>query len=1163
MGILADRPAGRIEIYKPDFSPVVQRNTRRYSMLSNESVFFKTGAFVAGLLILLIIDCKGPGDFRKPLNLTYKGWVSPVVPAGDESDSFKYQLNGRDSGLEFSITGIPGPLKWFEWTKEFDMSDPGKYPYIMMEYEAGWLNSPYETVISLGIVNGKGDTIDTPLLRVRDLIVDNRPHTIIIKNSIPGPVKKMTIKLNSGSSKAYLFIRSFAFVESEEGFADCIGSKTHGIGKDSSMQCLDIANRFDTSFVDLQKGLFKTHPSINDGGKYFSGPEIVVYGIPFQVRSGGMNLLGFPKESKINEEIIDHYRTKARRGSVAPISRDDKIEVNIHSPASEIYFLMAAEHPRISPRDTSLIYGIEDIETFCVELVYLDGTIDYAFPYSIRDEKHIVQGMFGAYVVPASGKPLAKVVFHNRTLEKNFYLGAVTINRGNSRLFPELIAEPGPNPLQEPKIPEPGHVDPYIRYQNGIITLGNSYIEMVIDAEKGFTISKFINNWLGESAVTLDPTPGFQVTLEDGNVDTKEIKLLNISEVTGTTEKGITLNYGLTHKNTKLEFKIHVSITEAPEIGMQMTALNGSEKELKAKVVFPVMQGIQMGNAGDVWYYYPSLRNVFSNHYGSFDHIYSLSFPMQFYDVYNPVLGGGFYLATRETDVDEMRRYGFRKNEGGVTCYIEYPKLHTLLKPNVPHAFCKTVLGTHKGEWHVAFNTYKQWLQTWYKPFNCQDKQWYRECFWLLCDYPDNIPQNLISMFKTFTWYDTITKQYRMRDILEEHKRTVGRNPDILHFWSWTYNMPEGYSRWGAYGLNGEYEKLGGVNNFHNALNDIQKNIGIKVSLYIDASLCNMALPIAKKIGPGGAMQLEGGGPVIDYASYRMCPGSKEWRDYMQGTYRRVNRELGVNVLYVDEWAPPFYYGHWPIPAFTCYSPLHGHDVPANMNLEVNRYMRELRTVVPEGAALYGEYPDVDVNAQYYDSNITYYLTTSTGDQKDGRDNIAYDLQVSDAGLSEPYLYLYKFAFPRMVQLSLPNDAIYYSWNRLKFSFLNGDAIYDSFWIRDESKAEAFMVKSHDIKIQYADCFTSNNPEPLIPSEKTGILVNKFPGKGRTLWAFYNQRYTTVRGEILKVKHVEGATYFDVWNNKPLQVRISGDYAFIPMEMYPQAVGCIVQKFNK
>jgi hypothetical protein len=1143
----------------------MNKKIKRNAMIQKVSALLKVGiSFMFCFLFLSKALCQGQENSKKAIRLTADGWTPVVKQVGDERDSFGYQIQEKEGGLEFSITGVPGSPRAVKWTKEIEELNLGNYPYIILKYEANWLNSPGDEIVGLSIINANGISKDTTLLRMMDLIVDRHQHTMIIKTSKSASVKKMTVSLNTRSSRGYLFIKSIGFIKNDKEFSHCIDYKIPGTNGISSMQCIDIASRYNTGFMDLQKSLLNTIPIINDGGKYFSDSKIEINGIPFEVRPEGQNLQGFPPESKVNEEIIDHLGAKVRRGSVAPISRDDKIEISVKSPASEVFFLLAAENPRTSPRDPrTRIFMIEDIETFAVELVYEDGTIDFAFPYSIKDEKHIIQGTFGAYVVPASGKPLNKIIFHNRTISKNYYLGAVTINKNETRLFPQLISEPGPKAMQEPKTPAPSNIAPYLQNQNGIIKLGNSYVEMTIDARNGFTITSFNNKWLDPKALTISPTPGFQVALEENNVDIKDMKLLDLSDITGTTGKEITLNYGLKNGGYNLGLKIKVSVTVEPEIGMQMTAVNYSEKDLKAKIVFPIINGIQLGNTEDVWYYYPSVRNVFSNQEGTFDNIYSLSFPMQFYDVYNPAVGGGFYLATRETNANEMRRYGFRKNESGVSCYIEYPKLHTLLKSNVPDTLCKTIFGVHTGDWHVALDTYKQWLQTWYKPLNSQDKQWYRECFWLLCDYPDNIPRDALTMRQNFTWYDTIKKQYRMRDILDEHKKTVGRYPDILHFWSWTQNMPRGYSRWGAYGTNGEYDRIGGVKNFNRVINDIQKNMGVKISLYFDASLLNRELPIAKKIGSGGAMQKIGGGPVIDYSSYRMCPGVKEWRDYMQGVYRRVNKDLGVNVLYVDEWAPPFYNGHVPLTAFTCYSAEHDHAVPANMNLEVNTYMRELRTAVPKEAALYGEYPDIDVNARYYDSNITYYLATWSTDLKEGRDNIAYDLQFKDEGLSDPYLQLYKFVFPGLVQLSLPNDVMYFSWNRLKFTFLNCDAIYDSFWLRDESKAEAFMVRSHDLKLKYADCFTSNSPEPLVPTEKSGILVNKYPGKGRTLWAIYNQRYITVRGEILKVKHIKGTTYYDAWNDKPLQVRISGDYAFISLEMDPQGIGCIVQSANQ
>ncbi len=1117
-------------------------------------------SMLVSTMLLSTSMCIGQENAIQKVKLKTEGWLPIAGTMADEGDAFTYPLNLKNGGLEFSITGKPGSVKSVKWTSEIEKFNSVDYPYIVLQYQANFLNSVYEEVVGFTYSDDKGDIKNVTLLKTMDIIIDGLPHTIIIKNPMAGSFKKINVSLNSRSTKGSLFIKSIDFIKSEKQFTNCIDYNTAATEKNPSLKCIDISNRYNANFGQVQNGMLNSNPFINGGGQYFSTSNITIDKIPFQVRSAGMNLLSFPAASKINEDTINHFGYRVRRGSVAPISKDDVIEVNVQSPATEVYFLLCAEHPRINPRaPATWAYMIEDIETFAVELVYADGTIDFAFPNSIKDKRHIIQETVGAYMVPANGKFLNKIIFHNRTLDKNFYLCAVTINKNKVRQFPQLIAGPGPKSVQNVAVANPVNIKPYLQYQNGIIKVGNSFIDMAIDAKNGFAITYFKNKWLGEKAMTINPTPGFEVAIDKNNIDTKKIKLLNAAEITATTGKAIALNYKLNDAGVNLEFTIQVSITDEPEVGMQMTAVNTSATDVKANVIFPILNGIQMGKAEDVWYYYPSYRNYFSNQNITLDHIYSMSFPLQFYDVYNPVLGGGFYLATRETDANEMRRYGFGKNSGGINCHIEYPKLHTLLKSNVPYNFCKTVVGVHKGDWHVALDTYKTWLKTWYKPVNAQDKQWYKELFWLLCDYPDNIPVNLLSMHKNFTWYDTVSKHYKMQDILEEHKRKVGRNPDILHFWSWQQNMPKDYLRWGAYGTNGEYEKIGGINNFNNALSDIEKNLGVKTSLYIDASLCNRDLPIAKQIGPGAAMQTVNGEPVIDYSSYRMCPGAKPWANYMEGIYKRVNKDLGLKILYVDEWAPPIYFGHTPIPQFTCHSKEHGHEVPANMNVEVGKYMRQLRTGVAKETALYSEGPDVDVNTGYYDCNISYYTTEYDVNLKEGRDNVAYDSEDKDEGLSQAYLSLLKFVFPGLVQLVLPNDVIYYSWNKLKFTFLNGDAIYDSFWIQDESKAEGFMVKAHDIKLKYADCFTSDTNEPLVATEKPGLLVNKFSGKGRTLWTMYNQRYTTVRGEIIKVKHTVGATYYDVWNDKTLQAKIVGGYAFITLELHAQAVGCFVQ----
>jgi hypothetical protein len=52
---------------------------------------------------------------------------------------------------------------------------------------------------------------------------------------------------------------------------------------------------------------------------------------------------------------------------------------------------------------------------------------------------------------------------------------------------------------------------------------------------------------------------------------------------------------------------------------------------------------------------------------------------------------------------------------------------------------------------------------------------------------------------------------------------------------------------------------------------------------------------------------------------------------------------------------------------------------------------------------------------------------------------------------------------------------------------------------------------------------------------------------------------TTVRGDVLAIPHVDGATYYDVWNGTQLQPRIENGKAMIEMKMDPQAIGAVSQ----
>jgi hypothetical protein len=120
-----------------------------------------------------------------------------------------------------------------------------------------------------------------------------------------------------------------------------------------------------------------------------------------------------------------------------------------------------------------------------------------------------------------------------------------------------------------------------------------------------------------------------------------------------------------------------------------------------------------------------------------------------------------------------------------------------------------------------------------------------------------------------------------------------------------------------------------------------------------------------------------------------------------------------------------------------------------------------------------------------------------------------------------------------------------------------GNALYEL--TLEESRGHAFMVRAYELKKRFKDCFASDAPEMLVPTERASIYVNRFPGKARTVWTVYNARPTTVRGAVLTVPHHEGATYRDEWNDKELQPDLRDGHAILSLELGPQSIGCISQ----
>jgi hypothetical protein len=1067
-----------------------------------------------------------------------------LVPESRRPGAFEVR---KEEGLRFSLSGELAQSKLMRWERAWTEGELMPGQFIVLEYRAWWLavQRPYTEVIALTSADAAGKSISTPLVTTPDLICDGQWHRLLVKRPYPAKPTALRVALESANSQAWLEVRRLEWMPSlEKAGAALTEDKEPAAQPDLVPVKLEFNDRFDS----LMKRLLTERPHdavVHDGGTWFAKDDVSVAGIPFRVVSmpEANNLIAPPPEPKENQEVIEHFGIQAPRGAVAKVSGDSRTTVAVNRAASEVFLLLAAEMPS---REKGYFVRhcptyLDNVEEFVVELTYDDGRHDFAFPYSIDDRGHFIRRALGAYVVPASGAKLKEVVLHNRKIGTRVHLAALTVNTGKQRLFPALADETQPQVAKAK--PLDSSIKPFARREGDLLKLGNAHYALTLDAARLLTPVSMLHRRLHSGAARVCASPLLEMKVADKAIPAQQWKLDLVKEV----PLGFVVTYTSTEASLPLRCAVTVQVDESPETSFQLAVQHAGGPPVNAEIHFPALHGLQLGSADDLQCFFPQYRNALGGDRATYYAYAGVAFPMQFFDVFDERSGGGVWLRTEDL-ADGQRNYFLSKQADGAHLHVEYPGLTTQLEPNATAEFPVTMLGFHAGDWRASVQRYRDWLATWYRPVKAQDKNWLRESFWLLAEITDDVP--IKAHTKLPAWYDEERKRITFRDVIQEWERKAGYKPDILHLWSWAY-QEKTIQRWGEYGGQ-DYDRFGGQPAFKEAISGVQDNLHIPMSLYLNATLCCIDTPKGKLLADK-AVQLPDGKPFIPYRdSFKMCHATPEWTAHLVQTYQRLARETGAKMLYVDQLATV--QNMVRKTAGMCFHPGHGHPVPSRVNEADHRFIRTLREAVPGDVALYGEFPYTDTTTQFYDSAIHYYFHRGGGQAY----SPIFDAE-SSRGTDTVALNLYRFLFPKLMHLDLPLGPAYDTWHPLKFTFFNGEAIYDSFWQLEESRGHAFMVRAYELKKRFKDCFTSDAPEMLVPTERGSVYANRFSGKARTLWTLYNARPYTVRGEVLAVPHHEGATYRDEWNDKDLKPEIHDDQAILSLELGPQSIGCISQ----
>lgn len=1050
--------------------------------------------------------------------------------------------SGPEGALRLDLTGTPGELHGIAWRNRFKQQlDLSQSPYFFIELRASGLHRDPNLESVVSAVN----TDNATLLNSAEIVQDGQYRTYIKKVPLGSPLQGLKLATRSQNSKAFLEIAAMGFARTPED----IPQRQYAAGKfNPEFRPVLLAPKlFNWSLAANLKDRLEEQKSawaVVDPVENFTSDTIMVSGIPFRVSTAVDANLIRPEDraKKIFDEPVFELKHKSTRYNFLPPSRNDGITVMVNDSGCELYFLLSSTLPAASER-----YGIyaaplllRHVETFQVKLFYSDNSVVTAFPFQLKSKGFQLSGFFGAYMVPLDeSKRLVRVEFVNKIPRVDFALAAVTLSRSQQRNYPQtvpdLTAHPIPAESKTAAAAGRGSRD------GQRVVLENSYYKMTLDFSSGFAISSLFNKLTGENVEfasdcgLLIQTGKAVFSGRNGQVSELAVNGGTVSFTwSGLNDMPLKLNLTIAGDSTaRIQFSARIALPDSPQSG----DMAGVE------IGFPFFTAMKLGTAASDGFFFPQYRNVLTGENRFCRQPNNRGFPMQFFDLFNAASGSGLLFMT-DNSTQMPTWYAAGKNEQGMMAYIANRIDDLGLKKGMELELCPRSITVHGGGWRRGVEHYRDWLATWYKPVDSQNKEWFINAF-LIHTTASAPADEYISRFPPLI--DPATKKVDMKLYLDTIRRQFNRMPDIFHFYCWAYN--DKGARNGEYGQLDYQNLIGSLDNFRQLIAQLKAQ-NMHVSLYTIWDRYERDTEFYKLYGDSMARQRPGGGKDISEFTIDTGVGGAIRRDYAAKTLQRLVADTGTDIVYCDVFGTDH--------RARCINPSCGHRIPSWVAEDDGLFLRKLREALPT-TAIWGEFPVTDINSQYWDGNITYATIPLWEHMV-----LIYDKDDTaplDAQSCMPVDY-YRFAFPKLKQVvfQVGQEGFFDTWAYMKFNLFNGYALYDATFRLYYEETRLNLAKTLDIQHEYTDCFTSDKPEMLVPTLINNVYANCFPGKGRTLWTIYNGNFCTVDRPVIAVDHQAGDQYFDVWNNRPLEPEIKDGKAYIQLRLDPQAVGCIVRK---
>ncbi len=749
---------------------------------------------------------------------------------------------------------------------------------------------------------------------------------------------------------------------------------------------------------------------------------------------------------------------------------------------------------------------------FLITTTYADGSTEEQMPWCIgREHYGVYRGLYAYAMAVKPGKTVEKINITDGVLWSAFHLVAVTAS--DDRLMPP---EPG-DAVATPAGVDPLRALPQVSVGDNLLTLSNSGGLITLDLA-GLTFTKIENHCQPDWALQAAEAPLLRVREGAKTWEAEDFEVVAV--LPREAYAGLTLH----SEEGQLEIALTIDASGGDEFAVTAELTNLADEERRLGLTCPQVGVSKTGAAQDLWYFYPRMGASWSNLDRVLDDPAGGYFPVQWMTAYDRRGGGGLCLATRDTEA-RYRKYELAKSGDTIVQGLEYYTFP--LEAGGTREYPSAYIIPHGGDWRGMHRRYCDWAKSWIEPATPR-LDWFRRVWnfrtaWLYTQSGGKPEYN---------FYLPDEDRYQTAEFIEKDNRMFGQ-VDMNHIFDWRHN--DKYGRWGAYRY---YDHIGGLDKFRQCIAD-QQAAGWKVGLYLDTYLCSKAAPVAVEHGEEWAVKREGGGYSTGYSKpedpvWNMCIYSDGWPDWMAETCAAVAEETGCDGIYLDEGGTGVHY--------QCWSEDHGHPVPGIGPYGFRDMSRKVREALPPHVALYTEHCPEDTTIPYMDGG---YITA---------------LGRSDYEITPGFVHIHRFAFPdfKVIPITSGGSLSHGVWDGLRYSVFNGCALYTLAYGHDDEAFE-FIRKSTALLREHEDAFLTMQPEAYVDTPAQEVYCNAFPGAAETVYTFWNGRFRTYSGPVLRVKHIEGATYRDLWTDTELKPKIEDGYATIELTLGARNIGVVTQ----